>query len=1142
MRPRFWQTGWPSLLAMACVWIALLAPAMAEEEPGEPNASAESSESAEPRETSLQPVGDKSDKTAADSAADVLPLEILPKVFFLRDENGKLQAVPGVKLQELMDLWKQRHQLAQENQRPAYTLERLDISGTAAPSNAELIARIKVVVHETGWVGIPLRLNGAVLREAPAYEGPGEHVMHVDPAGDGHVSWIHGQADETHNLTIRLLVQVEQVGPQSRLKLSVPRATVAQLQVQVPLAQAAAEVSEGSRLDTVRPLAGGKTELRVIGLSGDFELTWHPSDSNVASLPTILEATSKQLIRINGRSASTDVTLTVSSLGSEFDHFQVRLPPGADYIGTPEAGVSLVAVDAAAAGGKLYEVRLEKKTSGRVNIRLVTERAHDAAQNDSLLELAGFEVLGAVRQWGTIAVQVEGNWQVVWGENDHVRAVDDVEANVRRDELAAGFEYFVQPYSLTARVVPQKTRTRVEPSYTLLVSGDDVRLQGRLKYIIRGAKVRSLAVELPGWEVDSVGPAGLVNVDTAIAGVDELLNIPLLQATSGELELTFEARQRVPGDIGEIRLDLPRFPQGDQMPADVVVVSDDPIELLPRLEELRHLAPQSTRPAVTLPNRQQAPLYYRTTGEEARFVADRKVHDQTISTSVGTRLRVQETETIVEQLLAFQVAYVPTDHITLIVPAGLRPDRLTILHDGQRLAAVPLRERTVSDGGAVSVRVDLPKPTIGRCELQVSYSRRHEKPPTQASSLVTIPLVVPGEGELTDNQLQVVAEQETSASYPQGPWTAESGGLGNGLETPNSLFLSAPRAISEVTLAISSKQRTTETTTTIERAVIETRLTDRVRQDRVFLRLTTERQRLEISLPEGAESRTLIVAVDGRRTAAEPGNKRVVTIPLSNTRRDHLVELRYHFSARPAQGSLVLAGPQIASARWVQQVYWQLVVPAGEHVLFSPNLYTEELAWTWADLFWQREPTLGEQDLHRWVSASTSVDLSERETDTLPALDAAVRAPLATNRYLFSTVGEIQPLGLYTVSRARLVLSASLPLLAVGLMLIYFPAMRHPAVFLVLGFAVAVTGLIAPQLAILLAQASLLGLALVALSALLAYFMPRESVPPVAPVRGSSYAVVERSVTELYHRSPAGGSHPASTATNPLVSTPEFEP
>ena len=139
-------------------------------------------------------------------------------------------------------------------------------------------------------------------------------------------------------------------------------------------------------------------------------------------------------------------------------------------------------------------------------------------------------------------------------------------------------------------------------------------------------------------------------------------------------------------------------------------------------------------------------------------------------------------------------------------------------------------------------------------------------------------------------------------------------------------------------------------------------------------------------------------------------------------------------------------------------------------------------------------------------------------------------------------MGTVEPLRLYTLGRARLVLLASLPLLVFGLGLIYVPWLRHPATLFVMAILVAAAGLVAPQVALLLAQASLLGLVLLGVAALMARLVPRAAVP-TPPARGSSYAVIERSVTELYHRSPGGGSHPASTATNPLVPmSPEGEP
>jgi hypothetical protein len=60
-------------------------------------------------------------------------------------------------------------------------------------------------------------------------------------------------------------------------------------------------------------------------------------------------------------------------------------------------------------------------------------------------------------------------------------------------------------------------------------------------------------------------------------------------------------------------------------------------------------------------------------------------------------------------------------------------------------------------------------------------------------------------------------------------------------------------------------------------------------------------------------------------------------------------------------------------------------------------------------------------------------------------------------------------------------------------------------------------------------------------TALIARMSKRPAMPSTVPVHGSSKAIVERSVTEMYQRGPTPGSQP-STATNPLLpatSSPE---
>jgi hypothetical protein len=395
-----------------------------------------------------------------------------------------------------------------------------------------------------------------------------------------------------------------------------------------------------------------------------------------------------------------------------------------------------------------------------------------------------------------------------------------------------------------------------------------------------------------------------------------------------------------------------------------------------------------------------------------------------------------------------------------------------------------------------------------------------------------VPLVVPGEGELTDNQLTVIAEPGVSASYPQGPWSRE--GRSTEADDTGELVLTARRAIPEVMLAVTSKQSPAETSTIVERALLQTQLTETFRQDRALFRLATNRKRIDVSLPAGVDMRALEILVNGVVVLPEEIRTRTATIPLGGGTADYLLELRYHFESRGPQGRLELEGPQLSSARWIQQFYWQLIVPSGEHVVLSPDRYTAEFGWVWSDFLWHRESTHGEQDLERWVKDG----LAAEETLRLAARPATLPSTATSNRYLFSSVGTIEPLRIYTLGRARLVLLASLPLLAFGLGLIYVPWLRHPATLFVAAVLVASAGVIAPQVAMLIAQASLLGLVLVGLAALIARLVPRAAVPP-APSRGSSYAVIERSVTELYHRSPAAGMQPASTATNPLVHVPE---
>ncbi|MEX2112145.1 MAG: hypothetical protein WD845_03115 [Pirellulales bacterium] len=946
-----------------------------------------------------------------------------------------------------------------------------------------------------------------------------------------------------HHVTLRLVTPVEQIGSESRLRLNVARAPVARLEVRVPLKRAVAKVSDGSTLVAMKPAAEDATQLTAIGLTGEFELAWQAADTPVARLPTVLEATGAITLRIDGRSINSEAKLTVRSSGGEFDGFQVRLPPGAELIPTAPGALTVVATDTDDERGTICEVKLARKTSDPVNLRLETQRAVAAPQSDAPLELAGFEIIDAVRQSGTITVQAAGDWQVQWSEMRHVRQIDDLTGVFVGDDATAVFEYAAQPYSLTARILPQATRRRVEADYVVLVGNNEAELRARLKFTIRGAKVRTLEVDAPGWNVDSIGPANLVNVDAVIAGQNSPLVIPLLQASSGELEVTFEARQNIPVEMGTLALQFP-LPRGESVAAaSVTIVPADNVELLIDPEKSTDLAPQPVRPkTLDLPERQQELLYFRTAGDAPTVVASIKVHRQEIAAALSTQIEFDEQATLVDQRVAYRISYEPTDHLLLGVPRGLRPEQVSLSLDGQRLTPTASRERDgVEASGVVPLRVSLPAPRIGRCELQVKYSVPHAKLADEVNTLVHVPLVIPSEGSLISNELTVVSKPGLLVTYPKGPWIDKTSQLRSA--TPPALLLTANSAISFIDLAVSLKRRQLDHNTTIEQAWIETRLTDSRRQDRAVFRLTTTEPQLRVALPAGADLASL--ELDGRRLAQPldlAGDARELTLTMPNSSNgQHLLELRYFFNDRPPKGALALTAPQIRPGSWVQQVYWQLILPAAEHVLGAPPSYAREFRWTWNNLLWRREPSLNHRDLERWIGAAPAT-----EPVAQGAVADGAQPPQSdadsSNCYLFSTVGVAEPLHLHTISRARLVLLASLPLLMCGLVLIYWPKVRHPAALLVAAVGIAALGAIDPESAVLVAQAASLGVVLAVLAFILARVSVRPPVAAAAPVRGSSQSL-DRSFTEAYQRPAASVSQP-STATNPLVpsSAPESPP
>ncbi|MBN2473677.1 MAG: hypothetical protein JXB62_03640 [Pirellulales bacterium] len=1085
------------------------------------------------------PDGAKQPPGAASPAPRAEVEESQPTLYYLEDEHGNLIAVPGFRWEDFKKYYDLKHQFEQQQQQPPYSLQRISASGTTGAERAELTLEMGVLVRREGWARVPLHLDQAVLREPAVYQGPGEGFVHLTEGGDGYTGWIRGEAGSQHTLTLTVLVPVIKTGEKTALRLHLPRAAASQLKLKVPVANAAGEVSEGATLEP--PAAGdNETELTVLGPAGDFELRWFKSDGAAAATASVLTAEGAVLIRIDKSTVESETTLVVRSSGAPFDRFHVRLPPGTELV--PGNGVDpAVSLDPGAATKGFVEVVRAKADTEPITVRLMTRRPHTVSEPQGWFEVAGFEVVEAVRQSGHVALVAMDETLVRWREGRGFEQVetDQLPNPLRPENLVAGFEYFhvAQPSSLTVRLVPRLTRVNVEPVYKLLVEPEQVRLEAGLKYTVRGGKASQIDVGLPEqWQLDAVGPENLAEVD-AVAVIDSnLLSIPLSQPSTGQIELWFQAHWPIPPNTKSISLPLPQPLVDAPCPATVVVVPNDNVELIPSQEAMEGLTLQQVDPQLQLPPRQQAPRCYRSETGKACFAADFLLRAQKIAVEVTSRISIDEQTAGVEQELAYTIAHLPTDHFLVDLPLSLaESNQLTFQRAGQALAHTrPSDDGSATAAGTVRFRVALPEACIGPCVLVVRYPLSVPTPGTKTPTPLSVPLIMPGDGELTGNTVQVHAAAGLDVSAPAGAWTvaqprAPRAGPSRGLE------LTTGQRTERVELAVRLAGGAQGEATVVERAWVQTWLTHSSRQDRAVFRFSTNSTQLELTIPAGTAADHLQMLLDGQRITerAAGQNRWIIALAGDSSVRQHVLELDYYFPGRrPGPGHLSIELPHLGDDVWVRRFYWQLILPQNEHVVVTPEGFISEFTWGWDGYFWGRKPLLGQSDLETWAGVS----------NRNAAADGIIRTShQGANHYLFGGLGSLARLELRTAGRTWIVLFASGAALVAGFLLIYVPLTRHPGTLFAAAVGLLCAGLLYPEPALLVSQAASLGLALALLAGLLERSVARRRRETA--LSGVSAAVVlENGSTQAQFQVSQVPmvDHLASTRTAPSVEPPEI--
>jgi hypothetical protein len=1039
--------------------------------------------------------------------------EVGPEIFYLEDDAGRLVPVPGFSYRDFVDLFRLQQGLPAAVQPPAVVLEnllvRIDLDPDPDPS-ATRGATVECKVRQTraGWVHLPLQLDGLLLTEPPRHEGPGRMIVDADRAHRGYRAWFDARpeagAEARHEIVLRGRVPVDTSTTHDSVGLRLPAATTSVVELRTSRQAAEATVSPAAPEQRIATrLDAARTVVTVAGLAGAVRIRVAEAGAADGGWEAVPAAFVESAVRVDGRTAFFEAAVRLENLAPDTARVLVSLPPRAtlrsvrppaaivDRGGTDEQPTAVVSID--------------RDATGRALVELECERPIDPTGGQDF-DAIGFAV-GQVEPWrqsGRVSLEVGGELQAVWSDGSGVRRTDPPAAG-RRPAFVAAFAYDAQPASLPVRVRPRRSRVVIEPEHRYEVAATRIGMQSRLRINASGAPAESIAIALDdGWNLDDVGPAGIVDTGGVTIG-SGTVTIPFLQPLAGEAVVEVRASRRIDREAEKLSWRLP-LPRADLVaPAVVSITSASDIELMPDAAASTGLVRQT---GGGLPRTEGGgiTLAYRVDSPPGVFAAARRFLPQTVESAVDVRLVVDEAEVAVTESIRLEVAHVPLEYLELRVPEAVAAsESLEVRQDGILLypfdVASAQREEDVGTGSSRLMRAILAAPLLGRGGLEIAYRLPTPALPPETTVAEDLPLVLPEGGRIERQSVRVDPADMLAVDLRGDAWRRSGEAIDGPLEWV------AARRQDAVPLAIAARPRVAANEVVVEAAWLRTHLLPEGREDIATYALAGRFEPTSIVVPiaggdplASCEARLDGVALP---TTNHPDGGFAVELPRAAAGR-RLLEIRT--AAAGAAGWIARLGlpapvrlepPIFSSGVTQRRFYWEITARPDEHLVGAPIRWTSQQRWRAGLTGLEQSPIVSSDVLAAWVRDAAG-----------GAAPAAVDPPLVERRAVYSGLGPPGPATIWIVPTWFAVLAASGTTLAAGLALAYLPGARRPAVIVP---ALAVLSLAAaafPALAPLAAQAAAPGAALAALACgLRAYFdgdVGRGGRSPAATVSASS--------------------------------------
>jgi hypothetical protein len=1068
----------------------------------------------------------------------------LPDAVFLRDQANQPIFIPRVRYEEFEAYLRERA-LGKANDLPQALLESLRIRGVVFRDYAQLQLELSMSVTDSTarLVRLPLRLQGMNWTSVPRGQG-GKKNLVVASADDGGLEWlVEPDGSNSYALQLESVVKVEQLFTESWVRLELPEvATSISLDLPGDNLQVQWEGAVGEVLET--EAVGGKTAVTVRGRGGVASLRWSDRALQDRLGAVEVESDTRLVLQEDGKSFRGLSRIRVVADGRHGARdWTLRLPAKARWVpmagGETNSGWRLERIEAGGdrVGDASERLRLFLAERARpTGEEIAVEWRWDSGQvADEPLSFRGLEIEEAQRHEGRFTIVLPLRSRFSWPPGSDQVLVQQVPSADSAEAMDYEFRFFRQPFQLNGLISEEKTAARWSSDYIVRLDGSELVLEG----ILTPPSDRKSFVgwELLGgvWQVESVvsektgEPIRTEMIDghgLRILGSDNGLLEEVGRndglAGGGPAAIRIRASQALPtGEVRQVSFQLPRFrimTAGSpriQRGEGTLVVDYGAWQIFPTELKTSGLVktaeiPNSLRGLLVNDGTPPSGAFrFLADGPEPRWSGRIRRTSRVVSASLTTGIEVGRTDwrclrrwTITTQgpVLERLPLRVPSRWIETDATTGTEvvSESLKIASDGQRLETRFLTKD--ADGWATIEPVRLNWPSV--FDLEVSYEEGYRLVGEGDSGEQTLPIPLVKLG--LKPAVLLYAEESTLNVGDGVLCRVDMAGLPPRFYGPADGAARVPldEAQLELKLGVAAVVSATARQADVERLWIQTVINKQERRDRYVARLSTTQPLLHYELPAGWSVSNVSALVNGRKVlfdAMEKEGRRVIQLmmPFASGQGRKLegrssnadgplaesgpagedlkavVEL-FHWSTekRGWTDRLELALPKLQESLQPTPLLWQVCVPADEHLWSSSPGLLANHRWAWNNLGWQRLAAVSQGSLETELGASRQLELSA-----------------ATNSYTFTALtGEAtagQGWGEHILVLPRYLLWLPVACLAL-LFTAAWPRLgitRHPWMLLAVTIVLGMLSLWAPDMAMILIQAALASLGVVALVA-----------------------------------------------------------